>query len=460
MALVLCPIAIGIILSAAFPSSPSVATRAVLLAGGEATSFIHTSLAYEQPAANLSEKLLAKHIKGDSVFEAVFVTPPANVNPGLGPHFNNSSCTGCHIGNGRGLPEKGQLLARVSLPQSATSALTSTSPESELANCFLEGSAPNDNAPPVPGLGTQIQDRAVYGQPPEATVEIQWQEQEGQYKDGKAYTLRSPQASITLANGDPLPADVMTSLRVPPPIFGLGLLEALPEETLLALADPNDADGDGISGRPNRVWDVQAGKAVLGRFGWKANQPNLRQQIAAAYINDMGVTNPVFTAADGSQDIDEVILDLNITYAQTLAVPGRSLLDDPQVQRGEELFDGANCGACHVAELRTGSHPIVEVSNQAIHPYTDMLLHDMGAGLADNRPDFAASGTEWRTTPLWGVGLTQAVLPYARYLHDGRANTLSEAILWHGGEAERSKETFRAMSEGDRDALVRFLRTL
>jgi CxxC motif-containing protein (DUF1111 family) len=174
----------------------------------------------------------------------------------------------------------------------------------------------------------------------------------------------------------------------------------------------------------------------------------------------MGVTNPLFPEQDGKSEIDLKTLRASTFYTQTLAVPARTLMNDRGVKKGEKLFAQANCTACHVSELRTGNHEVKAISNQTIHPYTDMLLHDMGTGLADGRPDFEATGNEWRTPPLWGLGLTQAVLPYSGYLHDGRAQTLEEAILWHGGEAEKSKESFRTMAKGDRDALVKFLQTL
>jgi CxxC motif-containing protein (DUF1111 family) len=240
----------------------------------------------------------------------------------------------------------------------------------------------------------------------------------------------------------------------------LGLIEAVPEADILALADPEDRDGNGISGRPNYVWNVQQQADTLGRFGWKANQPTLLQQTASAYANDMGVSNPLFPDHDGNQDIDDEIVELATLYVQTLAVPGRTALDNPQVQRGERLFTQANCTACHIPQLRTGSHEIPALANQTIHPYTDILLHDMGPELADHRPDFQASGNEWRTTPLWGLGLVQTVLPYSGYLHDGRARSLEEAILWHGGEAEASKEVFRQMNPDDRSALIQFLKSL
>ncbi|MGH2414902.1 MAG: di-heme oxidoredictase family protein, partial [Microcystaceae cyanobacterium] len=323
-----------------------------------------------------------------------------------------------------------------------------------------EGSVAQANAPPVPGLGNQIQDQGTFGSVPEAKVELQWQEQPGQYGDGTAYLLRSPKPKITLFNNKPLPTQVMTSLRLPPPVFGLGLLEAIPEQTIRNLADPDDKNKDGISGRPNEVWNVATKSTAMGRFGLKASSPNLLLQTAAAYVNDMGITNPVFPEADKTTDIDQKTLDNATFYVQTLAVPARTLLDNPQVKQGEQLFAQANCAACHVSELRTGNHEVKLLANQTIHPYTDLLLHDMGAGLADKRPDFQASGREWRTPALWGLGLSKTVLPYSGYLHDGRARTLEEAILWHGGEAEASKEAFRTMSKSDRTSLVRFLNSL
>ena len=423
------------------------------MAGGDTTVISRSSRAYEHPATNLSEKSNEEHFEGDLAFDAVFVTAPARVNPGLGPQFNNASCTGCHLRNGRGLPEKGQLLVRVSDPEGGSSL-------PDRADYHHEDMAPSENTPPVPGIGTQIQDQAIYGHPPEAQVEISWKETKGQYQDGTTYALRSPEAKITLENQQPLPADILTSLRIPPPVFGLGLLEAVPDKAILALADPEDQDGDGISGRANQVWDMEKKGTSLGRFGLKANQPNLLQQSAAAYFNDMGVTNPLFPEADGSSDIDAEILKSAAVYAQTLAVPARTLLSDKKVQRGEQLFSKANCASCHISELRTGQHEYSELENQTIHPYTDLLVHDMGPGLADNRPDFEATGTEWRTSPLWGVGVTQTVLPYSSYLHDGRARTLEEAVLWHGGEAQAAQEAFVAMSKDDRASLIRFLQSL
>ncbi|ESA39142.1 hypothetical protein N836_00020 [Leptolyngbya sp. Heron Island J] len=417
-------------------------------AAGDATAFNRTSSAYEETPPNLVDWETEDHDLGDEVFEEAFVSTPGTERSGLGPTFNNASCVSCHIRNGRGMPEPGQLLLRVT--DGEATAQQTTTAKADILN----------NAPPVEGLGNQIQDFSIVGETPEAKVNILWQENAGTYADGTPYRLRSPQFDVILANGESLPDTVQISPRIPPHVYGLGLLEAIPEADILALADPDDRDGDGISGRPNRVWDEQTQSVTLGRFGWKANSPNLLQQSADAYLNDMGITSPLFPAEDGSTEIDQEKLVLAAAYAQTLAAPARTLMDNPQVQQGEKLFADASCTACHVATFRTGEHKYPALQNQEIHPYTDMLLHDMGDELADNRADFEASGQEWRTPSLWGVGLAQTVLPYSGYLHDGRARTFEEAILWHGGEAEMSKVAFETMSAEDRNALVRFLQSL
>lgn len=433
-----------------------------LTAGGQTTVRNRSSHAYSQPAPNLTEDWLEQHLVGDRAFESVFVTPPANVNPGLGPLFNNASCIGCHIKDGRGMPEKGQLLVRVSLPRQTGDDRTSEQTENLVLQEHFhpEAGVTLGNAPAVPGVGTQIQEQSVYGYAPEATVQLQWSEQSGRYGDGMVYSLRAPVVKITRLDGQALPAATLTSPRIPPPVFGLGLLEAIPAATISQLADSDDRNRDGISGRPNQVWDVVRQQEVLGRFGWKANNPDLLQQSASAYVNDMGVTNPLFPEPNGSSEIDAETLKAATIYVQTLGVPARTLTNDPDVQLGERLFTTANCNACHIPTLSTGPHEISALANQTIHPYTDLLLHDMGAGLADHRPDFQATGNEWRTPPLWGLGLAQTVLPYSGFLHDGRARTLAEAILWHDGEAAAAKETFRTLPKPERDALIRFLKSL
>jgi CxxC motif-containing protein (DUF1111 family) len=422
------------------------AVESAIPAGGDTSINNRTTFAFEVPAANLNEDQVEKHLDGDITFGDVFVTAPAPVNPGLGPLFNNVSCESCHIKNGRGLPVFGNTglrsitLIRVSDPDGTPS-------------------VPGGN-PPVEGLGNQIQDHAIFGTDPEAEVILDWEEIPGTYPDGANYSLRRPLLTIILANGELLGENIETSMRMPPPVIGLGLLEAISDETLFSMADPDDTDGDGISGKVNMVWDNVTSSTKVGKFGLKSNTPNLRQQAAAAYINDMGISSPDLLGEDIVPDIDEETLDLTTFYTQTLAVPNRLQTDDPDVAKGEEFFYGIGCNSCHVARIETGQGAIPEVSNQVIQPFTDLLVHDMGEGLADNRRDFQASGREWRTAPLWAIGLTQRVLGVQNFLHDGRARTLEEAILWHGGEAETAKNDFSNLSPKERQQLIDFLNTL
>ena len=268
----------------------------------------------------------------------------------------------------------------------------------------------------------------------------------------------------------------MVSLRIANAVHGLGLLEAVLEADIRANADPDDADGDGISGRLNMVWDKTEQKLVLGRFGWKANQPSLRQQTADAFNGDIGITSPVnprqnnteaqrervsSAPSGGEPELPENLLKHVVTYLRTLAPPAQRDTNDAAVIQGGQLFATLNCAKCHQPTLRTGEFPDVpELAHHPIHPYTDLLLHDMGAGLADGRPDGEATGTEWRTPPLWGMGLQQAVNGHTTLLHDGRARNTEEAILWHGGEAAKSQQDFLKLSPDDRAALLAFLDSL
>ena len=453
---------VSILLSACDSESPvAVESTPVFstseLSGGETTVFDASSHAFSIPAPNLSPAAFEKHLEGDVEFEAVFVTAPAVVNPGLGPIYNNVSCINCHSRDGRGRPpgaDEGlvSLLFRLSLPKAEDS---------------VTGKPPT----PVPGFGTQLNNRAIVDADPEGKVKIEYTEQTLTTADGTRVHLRYPNYTLT-ETYQPLPENVEVSPRVAPVVFGLGLLEAIPENAILAYADEADVDGDGISGKPNYVWDVVKKRYTLGRFGWKANQPTLLQQVAAAYHDDMGITTSLFsvensagqsqlTEHNSAPEVSDEILEVVTFYVQTLAVPARRNVDDPQVKQGEQLFAEAQCASCHVPTLRTGVLPgVPSVSNQTIHPYTDLLLHDMGPDLADNRPDFHASGSEWRTPPLWGIGLVKRVNGHTNFLHDGRARDLMEAILWHGGEAEASRQAVELMSKAERDALIAFLESL
>ena len=426
------------------------------LSGGQATVFDASSQAFEMPIPTLSANELDRFLSGDASFEQIFVTPPAEVNPGAGPVFSHTSCVGCHLRDGRGRgafgsepPFVGSMLMRVSLP----------------------GYSSHGGPASVPGFGVQLGDRANYGVQPEARVEVSFFETVEKLADGEEVYLKHPVYYI-VEPYRPLPAGVLLSARMAPPVFGRGLLEAISESDILALSDPADADGDGVSGRPNYVYNFRTDQTELGRFGLKANNPDLLQQVASAYNEDMGVTSPYFSresvwgqpqhdGRDDDPEISQETLDVTTFYIQTLAVPARRNWDDPQVLRGEILFESTGCAACHTTTFRTGSHAVASLRGQIIHPYTDLLLHDMGDALADNRPDFEADGREWKTPALWGIGLTETVngIP-AGFLHDGRAETLLEAIMFHGGEAERSREKVRRLSGANREALLAFLRSL
>ncbi len=415
-------------------------------AGGDTTVFDRSSNAYSFPAPNLADDDLDRHLEGDVEFEATFVTSPSPVNPGLGPQFNNTACTKCHVRDGRGLPVAG------SGPLGSALVVQLSAPEAR-------PEVPGGPAP-VASLGTQLRDHAVFGVEPDGAVRVDWVETSGEYADGEPFSLRRPNVQVSLRDGQPLSRDVETSARIPSPVFGLGLLEAVPEAEVLALADPEDRDEDGLSGRANRVWDAERGETALGRFGWKASTPTLRLQAALDYERSLGVSSPLRPEPDGTAELDEARLAAVAFYTATLAVPGRFGAEDAAVERGEALFRTFGCAKCHVEELTTGEAGVSALSHQTFHAYTDLLLHNMGFDLADGRPDFEASGTEWRTAPLWGIGLAETVLPTARFLHDGRARSLAEAILWHGGEAESSRESFRRARGSERDALIAFLRSL
>ncbi len=416
------------------------------LAGGATTVFEFNSHAFSIPAPNLSPDELERHLDGDFQFEAAFVTAPAEVRGGLGPVFNEVACIQCHARDGRSLES---LLLRIS----------------------VDGSGPNGEPVPVPGFGTQIQDRAIFGYAPEATVGVSFTTRAETLGDGTTVVLREPTYRIEQPY-QPLPARVLVSPRIARPVFGLGLLEAVTDATIERLADEQAAGGE-VSGRPNRVWDPVEGRTRIGRFGWKANQPSLLVQNAAAYQGDMGITSPLFSTEssagqpgheDERSDDPEIgrdVLESVTFYTQTLGVPARRNLERPEVQRGAIVFREVGCASCHVPRLETGTlDGVAAVSNQTIYPYTDLLLHDMGEGLADGRPDFDASGREWRTPPLWGLGLSEVVNGAPQLMHDGRARSLIEAILWHGGEAEPARERVRALPAEDRDALLAFLRSL
>lgn len=441
----------------AAPSMPGAAS------GGGTTVHAASANALSLPAANMPLARRLDFSVGNSFFRNAWVIAPASTTArdGLGPLFNTNACQNCHIKDGRGQPpEPGtinpvSMLVRLSVP--ATAAAT----RARLGNV------------PEPNYGLQLQNFAVAPAVPEGHVRVSYREFPVQLTDGLVVHLREPQLEITdLAKG-PLHPQVEMSARIAPPMTGLGLLAAIRAEDLLLQEDPEDADGDGISGRANRVWDASGELSVLGRFGWKAGQPSLPQQNAAAFNGDLGITSTLFpleecsAAAElcaalsgGQPELDAAIAEQVDFYSANLAVPARRNLRDPAVAEGWQVFVAAGCAACHTPSWVTGPSPHEWLSNQTIHPFTDLLLHDMGPALADNRDEFLASGREWRTPPLWGLGLARIVAGQAYFLHDGRARDPLEAILWHGGEAVGSRDAVRALDKSRREALLRFLDSL
>ena len=429
--------------------------------GGDGTRPVANDDAFTFQTPNSPKRHQRPFSFGNRLFNTNWVEAPGSVKAfdGLGPMFNRVSCSGCHTKDGRGRPPENNrgpmdsMLLRISIP----------------------GKDAKVGVVPHSVYGDQISERAILHVEPEGRAEISYTERPGTYGDGEKFSLRQPRYAITdLKYGD-LGKDVMVSPRVAPAMVGLGLLQSVPDETLLALADPDDADGDGISGRANEVWDALAGKKSLGRFGWKANQPNLRQQNAGAAVGDIGIATSMAEAQNctpaqfdcvksingGAPEMSDEFLDKLTLYTMTIAVPAQRNANDPVVKQGEELFRAMGCASCHMPTLQTKSvEHFSELENQTFHPFTDLLLHDMGEGLADNRPDFEATGREWRTPPLWGLGLIPVVNKHDFLLHDGRARGAAEAILWHGGEAEAAREAFRNAAKPERDALIAFLNSL
>lgn len=424
------------------------------LSGGTQTVFDQGAGAFSAPFGDLSAREDFMHEVGDIAFEATFVSSPAIKNFGLGPIYNSVSCISCHVADGRGKPPvNGEtmvgLLIRISIPGED------------------EYGGPLD----APGFGGQLQHRAIAGKAAEADVNITYTPILGTFEDGTPYELLQPTYSLSNEYTS-LPAGYLLSARVAPPVFGLGLLEGISEATILAFADEFDSDGDGISGKPNFVWNVLEKKNTLGRFGWKAEAPTILQQSAGAYNQDMGITNFVFPIEnsysqqqydwlDDDVELSDSLMHAVTFYMQTLAVPARRNADDAEVLSGKGVFNAIGCASCHIPKVTTAVNvAFPSISNQTIYPYTDLLLHDMGEGLADYRPSYKANGYEWRTPPLWGIGLTKIVNGHQNFLHDGRARNFSEAILWHGGEAKDAKEKFVSLTKTEREALLKFLQSL
>lgn len=457
------------------PSSSPLATRLIAAAlfllgccgafsgssaqGGNTTVKATHRGAYSLPAPNMPIEQRLNFQVGNSFFRNPWVIAPASTTArdGLGPLYNTNACQNCHVRDGRGhAPDERD--------DNAVSMLVKICVNNDESSICL----------PDPVYGDQIQDFSNPGVSAEAKVSIDYETSTVTAGDGEIITLRRPQLKLhRWGYGEP-ENTLQTSVRVAPAMIGLGLLEAIDAETLEQLSDPEDSDQNGISGRLNRVWDVENNQDSVGRFGWKAAQPSVKQQVSVAFHSDMGLTTSMIptmpcsekqvecrlAAHGGNPEVSDTILDHVTLYSANLAVPAQRHSDTPVVQRGATLFRQVGCHQCHIEQITTGTSPYPWLSQQTIAPYTDLLLHDMGPGLADNKPEFSASGSEWRTAPLWGIGLSKTVAERANFLHDGRAETLVEAIVWHGGEAQTSRDQFLALTSQDRHSLIQFLQSL
>ena len=429
------------------------------LSGGDFTVADESALAYSLPGPGLDQAQLELFANGRQEFHQRWVVLAVIGGKwGRGPTSNGEICIDCHAGNGRG-----------HAPDSARETLASM-----VVRLSIPGENEHGGPLPHPNYGDQLQNQGELGRVfPEGDAVVAWSEHEERLADGSSVTMRAPKLGFTNLAFGPLGADIMTSVRIAPAVFGAGLLDAVAESELLDIARRQQELG--FNGRPNYVWDAEKQTTALGRFGWKANQPSLRQQDASAFLNDMGVTTSVFKRENCPEmqtacrkrptgmvpeQPDRAFNDL-LFFTRALGVPARRRIDDPVTARGEQLFAQAQCAVCHVPEMKTGEYPALpRLAHQVIRPYADLLLHDMGEGLADGRPDFLAGPRDWRTPPLWGIGLSKKVNGNASLLHDGRARNPTEAILWHGGEAAASRDAFVGMLKPERAALLAFLSSL
>ena len=428
--------------------------------------------AFSHASANMAFERELDFKIGNAFFRRIWVSSPSSTtsSDGLGPLFNARACQRCHIKDGRGH-------APASNEDNAVSMLMrlSIKPQNKQQQALLDSH--KALAIPDPVYGGQLQDFSVADSHAEGKINIRYREKEVKLNGGTIVSLRYPSYTIENLKYGSLHEDIRLSPRVAPQMIGLGLLEAISASDIEAQADPDDENGDGISGRANKVWSHENNKIMLGRFGLKAGQPTLNQQNQAAFNGDLGLSTPLFSNSygdctetqescldkphGGHPEVNEEVAGQVLHYSRNLAVPARRNHKDPEVLKGKALFYNSGCIACHTPKYitpRVSDAP--EQQRQLIWPYTDMLLHDMGEDLADHSPEGLASGSEWRTPPLWGIGLTPIVNGHSQYLHDGRARNLLEAIIWHGGEAKKSQQKVVKMSDEERAQLIKFIESL
>lgn len=412
--------------------------------------------AFSHPILGLNNQEEDLFALGKSFFRIPWVAAPSatTARDGLGPLFNANTCIHCHPHNGAGVAVdvEGKMNRTLLLRLSHRSPTDQTVLE-------RTGFEPDST------YGAQLSIHANHGVRTEAKVNVTYKEISKAYADGMHYTLRQPYYHINNLGYGALDADTIAAPRIGLALVGLGLLEKIPEQAILAYEDEEDKNQDGISGKANFVFDPETNSTRLGRFTWKASASSIKHQVAAAAHNDMGLSNPFFPTDNCTQkqreclekaqsvtlDLPQERLDAITFYLQNLAIPVQR--KSSAFEEGKALFETLQCAACHIPSF-------IMAQGVRIAPYTDLLLHDMGEGLADGRSEFLATGSEWRTPPLWGIGLYDKVSGEGNYLHDGRARSLQEAILWHGGEAEKSKNAFLSLDKKSREKLVDFLHSL
>ncbi len=448
-----------------------------IMQGGAGTSRKRVNAdAFSHFSANLGFEEQSTFKLGNALFRKLWVSSPSSTqaSDGLGPMFNARACQSCHLKDGRGHPPEGAADATSMFLRLARAAANDGERAAIDARKALNF--------PDPIYGQQLQDLAVPGLAAEGRMAVTYDEQPVILGDGTTVSLRKPTYSVESLGYGPLDPATTLSPRISPPMIGLGLVEQIHPADLLAQADPDDRNGDGISGKASIVRDPLSGALTLGRFGWKAQTPSIRQQSADAFAGDIGISTPEVprhhgdcTEAEaaclalptgvqerlGPVEAPDPVMNLVTFYSQNLAVPARRDVGETPVLVGKRLFYDLGCTSCHTPKFVTRRDaPNKAQAFQLIWPYSDFLLHDMGGGLADGQPVGDATGSEWRTPPLWGIGLTKTVNDHTFFLHDGRARNLTEAILWHGGEATKARDGFAALPAAEREALVTFLESL
>lgn len=428
--------------------------------GGKNSRPLATSEAFTFVSEDLPAEFKDLFEAGNILFNATWVASISKkaIHDGLGPQFNNISCSNCHLNNGRGQPPEG--------------------PDDTHDTMIIKLSVPDPNknscTTPLRTLGEQLQEKAIEGGKKEGTKKVSWSNIEGTYEDGTPYLLRKPHIQIKTTHPFALPNNVIMSGRIGNPIIGLGLINRVSDELLKSIEDPDDLNGDGISGRRSLIINSKSKTVVLGKFGWKASVPSLIQQNSIAALQDLGLTTPlhksqdcfpndtrcILTYNDKPPEITKYLLDQLNTYVSELAVPKQRGPRLPEVIKGKKRFSEANCHLCHMPTMLIESRSKTKNTIEYIHPFSDLLLHDMGEELGEQSIHNSECNNEWRTAPLWGIGLTHKVSNNSYFLHDGRARSIEEAILWHNGEAKESKEVFRKMPKKHRRELISFLESL